>query len=91
MSLVDTSEIALKIERSCKELNSPSAVFHVKDCNILLKNQDNESDQMETCETLLATNKSNQEKTNTRESGKNKGKQKSGKIVPSANVAKLKV
>ncbi|KAL9973157.1 hypothetical protein ACROYT_G019574 [Oculina patagonica] len=84
----DTSEIAFKIEKSCKELNSTSAVFHVKDCNILLKNQDNESD--ETCETLLATNKSNQDKNNTRESGKNKGKQKSGKIVPSANVVKMK-
>lgn len=88
MSLIDSSEIAIKIEKSCRELDSTSTVFYVKDCNMLLKNED--SDELETCETLLV--KSNQDKIqNPRESGKSKGKQRSGKSVPSANVVKIKV
>ena len=91
-SLTDTSEIANKIEKSCKELDSTSTVFHVKDCKVLLKNQDNESDELENCEALLVKIGSGSEKIqNPYGSAKSKGKQKSGKVVSSGNTAKLKV
>lgn len=92
MPFTDTSEIANKIEKLCTELDSTSTVFHVKDCKVLLKNQDNESDEMENCEALLVKIGSGQEKIqNPHGSGKSKGKQKSGKIVSSTNLAKPKV
>ena len=91
-SLTDASEIANKIEKSCKELDSTSAVFHVKDCKVLLKNQDNKSDELENCEALLVKIGSDPGKIqNLHGSAKSKGKQKSGKVVSSGNVAKLKV
>ena len=90
--LIDTTEIANKIEKSCTELDSTSTVFHVKDCKVLLKNVDNESDELENCEALLGKIESGQDKIqNPHGSGKSKGKQKTAKIVSSANVAKLKV
>ncbi|KAJ7363357.1 Ufm1-specific protease 2 [Desmophyllum pertusum] len=87
----DTTDIANKIEKSCTELDSTSTVFHVKDCKVLLKNMDNESDELENCEALLGKIESGQDKIqNPHGSGKSKGKQKTAKIVSSANVAKLK-
>ena len=81
-----------KIERSCKQLNSASTVFHIKDLNKLLKNQDLESREAETCEELLTGMGSSQEKTvHSHGYSKGKGKQKSGKTVASANVMKVKV
>ena len=91
-SLTDTSEIAKKIEKSCKELDSASTVFHVKDCKLLLKNLDNDSDELQSCEALLAKIESGQEKLQSPHgSGKSKGKQRGGKSVSSASVVKLKV
>ena len=91
MSLLDTpSDIANKIEKTCKELNSASTVFHLKDFNKLLKNQENEGGELETCEGLLTKLGSGQDKTtNPHGTGKGKGKQKSGKTVSSANVVKV--
>ena len=92
MSLTDTSEIANKIEKSCKELDSTSTVFHVKDCKVLLKNRDNKSDELENCEALLVKIGSGPEKIQyPYGSAKSKGKQKSGKVVSSGNVVKRKV
>jgi len=77
---------------SCKELNSTSTAFHLRDCSKLLKDKDNEGDESETCEELLTRVKSSQDKMqNPRGYGKGKGKQKSGKTVPSANIVKAKV
>lgn len=91
-SLTDTSEITNKIEKSCKELESTSTVFHVKDCKVLLKNQDIKSDKLENCEALLVKIESDPGKIqNLHGSAKSKGKQKSGKVVSSGNAAKFKV
>ena len=90
MSLTDTSEIANKIEKSCKKLDSTSTVFHVKDCKVLLKNQDNKKDELENCEALLGKMGSGPEKIqNPHGSAKSRGKQRSGKVVSSGNTAKL--
>ncbi|XP_020610098.1 ufm1-specific protease 2-like isoform X2 [Orbicella faveolata] len=87
----DTSEITNKIEKSCKELDSTSTVFHVKDCKVLLKNQDIKSDNLENCEALLVKIESDPGKIqNLHGSAKSKGKQKSGKVVSSGNAAKFK-
>jgi len=87
----DQNDIANKIKMSCKELNSTSTVFHLRDCSKLLKDKDNEGDESETCEELLTRVKSSQDKMqNPRGYGKGKGKQKSGKTVPSANIVKAK-
>lgn len=87
----DTSGVANKIEKLCKELDSTSTVFHVKDCKVLLKNQDNKRDDLENCEALLVKIGSGPEKIqNPHGSAKSKGKQRSGKVVSSGNVAKLK-
>ena len=92
MPLTDTSEITNTIEKSCKELDSTSTVFHVKDCEVLLKNQDNKSDKLENCEALLVKIGSDPGKIqNPHGSAKSKGKQKGGKVASSGNVAKLKV
>lgn len=92
LSLTDTSEIADKIEKSCKELDSTSTVFHVEDCKVLLKNQDNTSDELENCEALLVKIGTDPGKIpNLHGSAKSKGKQKSGKVLSSGNMAKLKV
>lgn len=92
ISLTDTSGVANKIEKLCKELDSTSTVFHVKDCKVLLKNQDNKRDELENCEALLVKIGSGPEKIqNPHGSAKSKGKQRSGKVVSSGNVAKLKV
>lgn len=92
-SLLDvSSNIANKIEKSCKHLNSASAVFHIKDLNKLLKNQELASGESETCEELLTGMGSSQEKTVRPQGyGKGKGKQKSGKMVAPTNVLKVKV
>ena len=59
---------------------------------MLLKNKDEESNELETCESLLVKIKSNQDRIkNPYESGKSKGKQKGAKIAPSANIVKLQV
>lgn len=87
-----SSNIANKIEKSCKHLNSASAVFHIKDLNKLLKNQELASGESETCEELLTGMGSSQEKTVRPQGyGKGKGKQKSGKMVAPTNVLKVKV
>ena len=86
------SNVANKIEKSCKHLNAASTVFHIKDLNKLLKNQDLESGESETCKELLTTVGSRQEKSvNSQGHSKGKGKQKSGKTVASTNVLKVKV
>ena len=88
--LTDTSEIAKKIEKLCKELDSTSTVFHVKDSKVLLKNQDNKSDELGNCEALLVKIGSGPEKIqNLHGSAKSKGKQKSGKVASSGNVVKV--
>ena len=92
MPLTDASEITNTIEKSCKELDSASTVFHVKDCEVLLKNQGNKSDKLENCEVLLVKTGSDPGKIqNLHGSAKSKGKQKGGKVASSGNVAKLKV
>lgn len=88
--LTDTSEITNTIEKSCKELDSTSTVFHVKDCKVLLKNQDNKSDEMENCGALLVKIGSGPEKIQSPHgSVKSKGKQKSGKVVSTGNVVNV--
>ena len=94
LSFQDTSlDLSTKIEKSCKLLNSGSTVFHLKDCNKLLKNQDVEGTDLEiTCEELLIKMGSGQDKmSNSYGHGKGKGKQKSGKITSSANAVNVKV
>lgn len=86
------SEIAKNIEKSCKELDSTSTAFHIKECKLLLKNVDNGSDESITCESLLERIELGQEKLQSiHGSGKSKGKQKSAKLAPPSGSVKLKV
>ena len=86
------SEIAKNIEKSCKELDSTSTAFHIKDSKLLLKNVDSGSDESISCESLLERIELGQEKLQSiHGSGKGKGKQKSAKPAPPSGSVKLKV
>lgn len=85
------SEIAKNIEKSCKELDSTSTAFHIKDCKLLLKNVDSGSDESISCESLLERIELGQEKLQSiHGSVKSKGKQKSAKPAPPSGSVKLK-
>ena len=75
-----------------KDLNSPSTVFHIKDCNKLIKNQNSEIGESQTFEELLTKMGTSQEKKlHPQGYGKGKGKQKPVKSTSSSNMAKVKV
>ena len=91
-SLTGMSEIAKNIEKSCKELDSTSTAFHIKDCKLLLKNVDSGSDESISCESLLERIELGQETLQSiHGSVKSKGKQKSAKPAPPSGSVKLKV
>ena len=86
-----SSDLSFRIEKSCKELQSGSTVFHLKACNKLIKYQ---SDELElTCEELLLGKiGSGQEKApNSHGSNKSKSRQKNAKTMSTSNMVKVKV
>lgn len=91
--LLDTSsDVMNKIDKSCKDLNSPSTVFHIKDFNKLIKNQNSEIGESQTFEEVLTKMGTRQEKIlHPQGYGKGKGKQKPVKSTSSSNMAKVKV
>ena len=80
-------DVMSKIKKACQELSSASSVFYIKDCNILLKNQDSERGEKETCDDLVMK----MESSNQQGHSKGRGKQKSGKMSSSTNTTKIKV
>ena len=76
-----------KIKKACQGLSSASSVFYIKDCNILLKNQDSERGEKETCDDLVMKMESSDQQGHS----KGRGKQKSGKMSSSRNTTKIKV
>ena len=86
------SDFMNKIEKSCKSLSSASTTFYIKACNKLLKNLDNGSVDLETCDELLTKMGSKQERSpNPQGHAKGKGRQKTSRTSSSTNTVKVKV